>query len=340
MATTAFLGIVLSAGSMLYLFATTKWMLLASRLLIGASSTVSTPLRLYAKKHQRSVKYMLWLTASSTAGFVCGPAVTLIFFYVNFPIFWGATIDNLSAPGAVGVLMGILATLLSLSAQGLNGTTESRTQRAWGSPALQPKPFWPVYAGILAVNVAITSPFSSVEALTTPVCNQNYGWGSSAIGLLFMGAALATIPGILVAEKVCKFIGPRQVLMFSMFIMGAASLLQSDVQYLVSDSSPGGAPSIVQYSASFVVYNAAYGFAMSSMYAILFTVLGSHPDLGENMWLLSSSASLASIAGPIWATQLLTLQKNGQFAYAATAFVVLSSIGVLLLKWKTFSTGK
>ena len=322
--------LLLLLGNALYLCAQSVVWVLVSRVVLGLASCSSTPCRTWvassgSTSHDRA-KLTAVLSSATTLGFISGPFIGGLLFLP------GNDFISLRGPGCVGALLSI-ANLLALCAVDLEQRQENNPEmaraltseapsRAASPPAMRWVPHdngRVVLWALALVQLFVTLPLASFEALVTPYAGAAFELDGVRIGLLFAGASGCTLLVTFATPWMLVHLSARGLLLVASAIMSTACIA------LVADA-------VVSFFVMQFVFFGAYAASQSALFCVFNERFRRHPRIGEYIGWISAAGSVGRCAGPLWAVALYRSNIVGGAtpAAAAEAIWLLSGGGVLI----------
>ena len=174
---------------------------------------------------------------------------------------------------------------------------------------------------------SIICVLSLIETLQAPFMIDNYGWSVFNIGMVGMIGGLVGTCCVVVVPYVREVVGIRPTIAVTLLLM-AGVLDVATYPWAPSSVAPVWyfilMITVIFIGFSITIFTVTYGLSL-----ILYKL-----DQGLYTGYMVSSGSFARILGPVWATELYSLNTQGRYAFPATGFICF--IGFIVagtVKW-------
>ena len=251
---------VLIVGSVVYATAATTGMLCTSRVLLGIAASSSTVCRGWVSQRgggeAARARATAALSGATTLGFCSGPLLGALLFSIDD--------EELAvrAPGALGAVLGALLLATVAATWSLDATAvASSAAEVLVAPTAVPTPAAaaPGVCALVAlggVQIGLTLPFASFEALVTPYAIDAFALSSPEVGLLFGGAAACSLVCTIAAPALVRRASAPRLLLAALAVACAACLCMVGA-------------GVALFAASLVTFFGAYALSQTTLFYIL-----------------------------------------------------------------------
>ena len=251
---------VLIVGSVVYATAATTGMLCTSRVLLGIAASSSTVCRGWVSQRgggeAARARATAALSGATTLGFCSGPLLGALLFSIDD--------EELAvrAPGALGALLGALLVATVAATWALDATAvASSAAEVLVAPTAVPTPAAaaPGVCALVAlggVQIGLTLPFASFEALVTPYAIDAFALSSPEVGLLFGGAAACSLVCTIAAPALVRRASAPRLLLAALAVACAACLCMVGA-------------GVALFAASLVTFFGAYALSQTALFCVL-----------------------------------------------------------------------
>ena len=303
------------AAELLFAYASSIWMLFASRVIAGLFGTAVMPASMayvgdVTGKEERT-KGMGWISAAMGLGIVVGPA------FGGWLVNWGIRVPFFIAAGSafMAAVFTLFALKESLTKEELKRNRSQKGMRLSRQLVAAAKScIGPLFIFLLIMSFGL----ANFQAIFSFYAMEQLHFSPTEIGWVFLWIGLVgVVMQIFALDRLVRKFGQAKVVTGSFLIGGVAFLLLIKMQTFVG---------VLVATFFFSISNALLRPALNTLVSRM-----TKENQGETMGLSNGAVSLGNVIGPIVASQTYTYVSYGPFFIGS---IVMFTMPFFVLRWK------
>lgn len=252
--------------------------------------------------------------------YILGPALGALFSFVNIHI-CSVNINDLTSPGYFSGTVASLSFLMTFfffkEVKPSSNKIDAALILTEQGPTARKNPF--VIFLLLLCYFLLFDCLSVYETIATPFTIDQYNWNVRLNGLLWAATGICSIGSALFVKFATKFIGDVQLLMLQTALLATAFAILVSLSHLA----------LWRFLVGTVLV--ALNFSGAATDAISIFSKSINPNKQEQyMGVLTGFGAGARLAGPIWASNLYTIQYGPAIIFGITGIGLIINLVLLL----------